>query len=123
MTPVSDLTFEELITQFSGEGDPFFVGEDTTGNIGILVSLTALAGEPIENLTDVGVVKMVSRLLDLCRKAQVVANQGKPEGEKLNAFPAPTSSATIQDGYLEVTEYLKSRIIISSATQIQGSTI
>lgn len=123
MAALTDLTYDQLIEQFEGVDDAFFVGEDTAGNISVLISVTALTGTPVENLTDAGVIKLVTRLTNLCRKAQEAANELQTEGEKLNAFPQPISSGTLQNGYVDVTESIKSRIIVSSATQIEGSTV
>lgn len=123
MAALTDLTYDQLADQFEGADDAFFVGEDTAGNITVLISVTALAGQPVENLTDAGVIKLVTRLTNLCRKAQDVANLTQSDGEKLNAFPQPVSSGTLQDGYVDVSESIKSRIIVSSASQIVGSTI
>lgn len=123
MAALTDLTFDQLADQFEGADDALFVGEDTAGNITVLISVAALTGGTVENLTDTGVIKLVTRLTDLCRKAQQAANETQIDGEKLNAFPQPVSSGTLQNGYVDVVESIKSRIIVSSATQIQGSTI
>lgn len=121
MAVLTDLSFEQLQAEFDSDGDVFFVGEDTLGNLGVMISLTVLSGGPIEDLTSTGVVKAVSRLLDLCRKAQTTANQSLQSGERLNAFPTPVSNGTLADGYIEVTEALKSRIVVASATEIIGA--
>lgn len=123
MAALTDLTYEQLAAQVESADDAFFVGEDTAGNITVLISVTALVGQPVENLTDAGIIKLVTRLTNFCRKAQDSANETQIEGEKLNAFPTPISSGTLQDGYVEVTESIKSRIIVSSATQVVGSTV
>lgn len=123
MAALTDLTYDQLAEQFEGADDAFFVGEDTAGNITVLISVTALAGQPVEALNDAGVIKLVTRLTNLCRKAQQAANETQVEGEKLNAFPQPVSSGTLQNGYVDVTESIRSRIIVSSATQIEGSTV
>lgn len=123
MTAIVDLSFEQVVAEYDSDSEAFFVGEDTSGNIGVLISLTALMGEPVENLTSGGVVKMCNRLLNLCRKAQATVNQNQVDGEKLNAFLNSVSSGTIQDGYVEITDSMKSRIVVSSATRIEGSTI
>lgn len=122
MTPLTDLTFNQLAAEYEGAGDVFFVGQDSNADITVLISVGALLEQPIENLDDVGIVKLTTKLLNLCRKAQATANTSQAEGEKLNAFLPPVSAGMIQDGYVEVSETIKSRIVISSASQILGST-
>lgn len=123
MAAITDLTFEQLIAQSESDSELFFVGEDVNGNLGVLISLSALNAESVADLTSSGVIKMMSRLISLCRKAQAEANQNQPVGEKLNAFPDPVSSGTITNGYVEITDAIKSRIVVASATQIEGSTV
>lgn len=121
MAVLTDLTFQQLSDAFEGQGDPIYVAGDINGNIGVIISLTALSGEAVSDLGVTGVVKAVTRLLALCRKAQAAANEPLPIGEKLAAFPAAMSNNTLFNGQIEITEMVKSRVLIDSATKVIGS--
>ena len=122
MAAITDLTFDQLEAQTPEGTDVFFVGEDTNGDIGVLISLTALTGDPVEDLTSEGVVKVVAKLLEVCRKAQAAVNTNQTFGEQLAAFPPASTSGEISDGALEIVEQIRSKIIVASATQIVGHT-
>lgn len=119
MAQLTDLTPAQVVAQLPANS--FFVGEDPLGNIGVVVSLTQLLGEPVVNLNDPCVVKLMTRLREACATAQEVANQNQVEGERLNAFPSAVSSGNVIDGYVTQTGSINSRIRVASATEIVGT--
>jgi hypothetical protein len=60
-----------------------------SGNI--TLDLGELTGDTFTGLSDPKVVKAVWQLLELCSLAQVTANDGVAEGERLAAFPNATT--------------------------------
>lgn len=119
MAAITDLTFSQLSDALGIPG-AVSVGEDTQGNITVQLSISAINGETVNNLSGTGVVKLLTRLREACHKAQETINQGQAEGEKLDAFPAAVSSGTVVDGYVMQSGTVKSKIAVATATQIVG---
>jgi hypothetical protein len=118
MAAPTDLTWQQLNDVF---GYPIVAqipaGESTTN---LMLNLTILSPEFLT--TDQGgVVKALMKLLELARKAQEKLNEGKPSGEKLAAFPAPTIGNQAS-GQVPIERRIASRIELSSATSIVGVT-
>jgi hypothetical protein len=86
-----------------------------------MVSLSLLFDEPVNNLNQLCIVKLMTRLREACSTAQELANANQTEGERLNAFPPATSSGAVVDGYVTQTGSINSRIRVSSATEIVGT--
>lgn len=119
MPQLTDLTPAQVLAQVPQNA--IFVGEDPIGNIGVQISLSLLLGEPVINVNDPCMVKLMTRLREACASAQEVANQNQGEGERLNAFPPATSSGTVIDGYVTQAGAINSRIKVSTATEIVGT--
>ena len=122
MAAITDLTFSQL-SDALGIPNAIFVGEDALGNITVQLSISAINDETVNNLTNAGVVKFLTRLREACHKAQETINQGQTEGEKLDAFPAAVSSGAVVDGYVQQSGGIKSKIAVATATQIVGPNI
>ena len=73
------------------------------------------------NNPNVGVIKASARVLAGGRIAQERLNENKPAGERLTAFPAPTTGAPAA-GQVPLTYSLTARAKLSSATEIIGTT-
>lgn len=69
-----------------------------------------------------GVIKVISGVVASARVAQEQANQGKATGEKLNAFPAPTTG-TPSNGQVPINYTIAAKALLSSATQIVGTNV
>lgn len=122
MAAITDLTFNQVAAAL-GDTTAFFIGEDPLGNITLMVSISAVNGESTSNLNNDGVIKFCTRLLAACGKAQDALNVNQIDGEKLNSFPAASSSGVIVNGFVEQTSTLKSKIAVSTATEIVGTNI
>lgn len=122
MAAITDLTFEQLNTALDIDG-AMFLGEDPVGNVSIMISIAAINDDETANaLTRTGVVKLMTRLIEACRRAQIAANESQVVGEMLDAFPSSTSNGVVSEGYFQQTASVKSRIAVSSATVIVGPT-
>lgn len=119
MAAITDLTFSQLSDALGTTG-AVYVGEDTLGNITVQLSISAINDEQINNASSFGVVKFLTRLREACHKAQETINQAQAVGEKLDAFPAATSTGAVVDGYVQQTGSVKSKIAVATATQIVG---
>ena len=122
MAAITDLTFAQLSDALGATG-AVYVGEDTLGNITVQLSISVINDENINNLTNTGVVKFLTRLREACHKAQETINQGQAVGEKLDAFLAATSTGAVVDGYVQQAGSIKSKIAVATATQIVGLNI
>lgn len=122
MAPVRDLTFDQVSSAL-GIPNAFFVGEDPLGNITLMISVAAINGDTTTSLTSQGVIKLFTKLREACHKAQEALNQSQIDGEKLNSFPPSISNGVIVDGFVEQTSTIKSRIAVSTATEIVGTNI
>lgn len=122
MAAITDLTFDQLATALDTDG-ALFIGEDPVGNISIMLSIAAINDDEAANdLAATGVIKLMTRLIEACRRAQIAVNESQVAGEMLDAFPGATSTGTVTDGYFQQTTSLKSKIAVSSATVIVGPT-
>lgn len=117
MPALTDLTWQQLNDIFENPLIAQVAGGESTTNL--MLNLTILSPEFITT-DQTGVVKALAKLLEIARKAQEKLNEGKPAGEKLAAFPAPTVGATI-NGYAPVTRSLASRHELSTTTSIVGA--
>lgn len=122
MAIITDLTFQQVANEVTTEPNPFFVGADADGNITVMLSLTVLNGQDVPDLTSAGVVKAMARLHSLCAKAQKTANQNQVAGERLEAFPVPTTATQAEEGYIEQSAPIKYRLAIATAEEIYGAT-
>lgn len=78
--------------------------------------------KPYFENTSSGVIKAISGIVASARVAQDQANQGKGTGEKLNAFPAPTVGTPV-NGQVPINYTIAAKALLSSATQIVGTTV
>lgn len=69
-----------------------------------------------------GVIKAIFGIIAAARVAQDSVNQGKATGEKLNAFPAPTTG-TPSNGQVPITYTIAAKALLSSATQVVGTNV
>lgn len=82
----NDLTFSELANTLP------------TGSIivdsnqGVMLKVSAITGDTIDELSDTGVVETLFKLVRAAHQAQNAVNQNAPAGQRLNAFPAPVPS-------------------------------
>ena len=83
------------------------------------INLTALLGASTDVLTDVGVVKALSLMLEAGYKAQLLVNTAQVVGERLAAFNVPTSGGTV-NGFVPTSRSLTSRAEVSTAVNIVG---
>ncbi len=119
MAAITDLTFAQLSDALGTTG-AVYVGEDTLGNITVQLSVSVINDENVNNPTNTGVVKFLTRLREACHKAQETANQAQVDGEKLNAFPAAISTGAVVDGFVQQSGAIQSKIAVATATQIVG---
>lgn len=119
MAAITDLTYDQLNAAL-GVDNAIYVGEDPLGNIGVLISVSLINGEVANTLSEKGTIKLLTRLMAACRKAQETLNEGQAAGEKLDAFPEAVSSGVVVDGYVQQTSAIKSRIAVATATEIVG---
>ena len=83
MAAITNLTFAEVNAEATS---PVFAYASSN----ITLDLGELTGDTFTGLSDPKVVKAVWKLLELCTLAQVTANDGVNEGERLAAFPKAT---------------------------------
>lgn len=119
MAAITDLTFNQLSEALATTG-ALSVSEDILGNITVQLSVSIINDETINNLASMGVVKFLTRLREACHKAQEAINTSQDTGEKLNAFPAATSTGSVVDGYVQQSGTIQSKIAVATATQIVG---
>ena len=122
MPAITDLTFSQLSDALGTTG-AVYVAEDPLSNITVQLSISAINDEQINSTANFGVVKFLTRLREACHKAQEAVNQSQAVGEKLDAFPAATSTGSVVDGYVQQVGSVKSKIAVATATQIVGPTV
>lgn len=126
MPAVTDLTWGDL-----NQGLKKLVGEDgnfvsiitpdaTFSNRKLAIFIDDLIPGAEADLSKVGVIKLLTMLLDAARLQQETLNQGKVAGERLTAFPAPTFG-NLSNGFAPITRTITARAVLSSATQIVGT--
>lgn len=124
MAPVTDLTWQQLAVASNGNWfGQFNISPITEGpqDLRWFLDIGAVLGETqLKDLNSPGVIKALTRLLDAARIAQEKANEGKVAGERLTAFPAPTTGAPA-NGAVPITRTIAARALLSSATQIVGT--
>lgn len=121
MPAPTDLTWQQFNDAFSTlAGDIVFAitSNDNTLILNIPVVL-GVSGQLTTN--NAGVIKFLTRCLEAARIAQEQLNQDKPVGERLTAFPTPTTG-TPANGFVPITRTLTSRARLASATEIIGTT-
>lgn len=121
MTAVKDLTFTQLASVLGGNSK-VFLGEDPDGNIGVLISVTAVNGEGKPTLESEGVVKFLMRLRNAAHSAQTQANAAVDVTEQLAAFNSALSESSVEDGYVIQTGSIRAAIDVASATTVVGPT-
>lgn len=124
MPAKTDLSWGELNTIVGENIAFFFPRTDTSSTVAterLYLDMTALTGESVSDITQQGVIKGLSKLLDIARKAQEKANEGRPAGERLAAFPTPTAGNTA-NGFVPITRSISARHELASATNIVGTT-
>lgn len=95
---------------------------DATGANRLIFTVSDLAPfKEYFNRPDIGVVKAISRQIAAGRIAQEKLNEGKPAGERLTAFPVPTTGAPAL-GQVPLTYTVTARAVLSSVTEIKGTT-
>ena len=123
MAPITDLSWRLLNTKLKQrlgvnqdliEIDAY--GRPTTIDIGAILQDPPMSED---GSTALGVVKCLAILLDSCRDGQVEVNTGQPAGERLDAFPAPTSAAPVGT-LVPVTRTMVARADLSSVTKVIG---
>lgn len=122
MPAVTDLTFQQLndsLKKITGSTTDL-IQVDPDGGM-LTLQLTPLTNNS-RGSTASGVIKALSMLLDAARDAQETANTGKTTGERLAAFPTPTTG-TPANGQVPITRSLAARALLSSATQIVGTNV
>ena len=122
MAPLTDLTYNQLNDAFSDTQPLFLMGLDDDRNDVVMLNVSLL-NEGIEGLGDSGVVKLMVKLRELCYAAQLTANEFQTAGERLDAFAPSAVSGGLINGGIVQTGTIKSRILTSSASLIEGATI
>lgn len=112
MAPINDLTFVQWQADL-----PAGVLTVTGGVVSL--NLTVLSGGSVDALAKPGVVKALAILLDAAYKTQLTVNTGQAVGERLAAFPPPSSGA-IANGFAPVTRSLISRAEVATAVNVIG---
>lgn len=126
MPAVTDLTWGDLnqgLKKLVGEDGNFvaiITPEATFGSRKLAIFIDDLIPGAEADLSKVGVIKLLTMLLDAARLQQETLNQGKAAGEKLVAFPPPTFGSAV-NGQAPVTRQIAARVVLSSATQIVGT--
>lgn len=110
--PNNDGTFLTFVT---------FTEPDAEGVSNVSINLSVLTGYSITSSQSKGVIKALTRLLEAARLAQEKLNEGKPVGERLAAFPAPTIGNQT-NGQVPFERRIVSRVELASATSIIGAT-
>ncbi|OLP18081.1 hypothetical protein BST81_13735 [Leptolyngbya sp. 'hensonii'] len=109
----SDLTFSDAQIA-SGVSGTFTYD---AGNDDVLISVKKITGDSYAALTDTGVIEFVSKLLNLCEKAQTSVNATAVAGSRLNAFQSPVYGVPSQeangDFYASVTYTMIARAPLS----------
>lgn len=125
MPAPNDLSWEQLQSAFAQLGiNNIINGSTANGIYRINFDLSEVVS--VGSLRDPGVIKFISKLLDACRIAQERVNLDengnlKPAGERLDAFPPPTTG-TIVVGQVPIIKSVRTRSDLSSATRITGAT-
>ena len=122
MAPLTDLTYTQLNDAYSDTEQLFIMGQDEDRNDVVMLNVSLL-NEGIEGLGDFGVVKLMVKLREICLAAQVVANEFQSPGERLDAFAPSALSGGLVNGGIVQTGTIKSRIVTSSASLIEGATV
>ena len=112
MASLTDLTLAQVEAQLPAGSITIAAGKAT-------LDLSLASGQPLDAMTDVGVVKLLARLHQACYDAQQEANTNQIAGERLAAFGAPVNGGTI-NGYVPTTRALITRSELSSATNVVG---
>lgn len=124
MPAPTDLTWAQLDATRGDAGVRFLyvtgAGPDDT-NTRLMIDVSSIIGKNITNLNQENVVNFAVKFLEICRKAQEELNTGKLAGERLTAFPVPTTS-TPTVGQVPIDYKLTARAVLSSATDIKGAT-
>lgn len=112
MAALTDLSYQQLLAKLPANS-LVITGGKVFLDVGIATDTTA------DTLTDLGVIKLLSVLLEAALKAQQDANTSQVAGEKLAALTPPTYGGAI-NGYVPVTRIFVSRSELISATNIVG---
>lgn len=122
MAAISDLTWQQLsdelppgAIEINSAGSP----SDEADSAEILINVGQLVGSSVATLTDLGVVKALTLLLDAALSAQTTANIGQMPGERLATFP-PVNVGNITNGYVSMTRSVIARHQLITATNIIG---
>lgn len=90
----NDLTFAQLSAALPAGS----VIDDSTH--GILLKVSSISGDTIDELSDTGVVETLFKLVRAANAAQASINANEAPGSRLNAFPAlvPSTPTIANDG-------------------------
>lgn len=112
MAAVTDLTWQQVLDKLPANSIVIAGGK-------VMLDVSVITGSTIDALTDVGVIKAITALLNAGLLAQNTANTGQAAGEKLAAFGTPTNGA-IANGFAPVTRTFVSRSELATAINIVG---
>lgn len=112
-----DLTFEQLKTAMVANG--INANAISLVNNKVVLDIGAVLGSSVNSLTNAGVVKFITKLLEYCIDAQTAINEQKQLGEKLASFSIQTYS-TPANGSLPVTHSVTAHYQLNSTTRIVG---
>ena len=113
MAVLTDLTWQQLADQLPANAVTI-----TNGKVTIDTSL--VTDKTVDVLDSTGVVKFFSVLFTAANKAQITANEGQENGEKLTAF-SPATIGTAADGFMTLTRPFVCRAELTSAVNIIGT--
>lgn len=118
MAAITDLTWQQLLDKLpAGSITVLAAAGSNPAKVQIDVSLAAdIAADA---LTDSGVIKFFSALLNAGASAQATANTGQATGERLAAFTVATSGPTAQ-GFVPISRTFTARSELATAANIVG---
>ena len=125
MVAPNDLTWQQLQAGLAELGYVSTLAGKTVDGI-YRISFDTSEITNANTITDPGVLKFISKLLDACKVAQDRLNldsEGKlkPAGERLDAFP-PATTGVIANGQVPTIRTVRTRSDLSSVTKITGAT-
>lgn len=112
MAAITDLTCQQWQAQLPA-------GSLTVVSGKVMMDLGVVSGLTIDALTDPGVIKVLTVLLNAGLAAQTSVNTGQVAGERLAAFGVPTSGSIV-NGYAPTTRPFTSRSEVATATNVVG---
>lgn len=124
MPPITDLSWNQLNAAVVARTGQQAISFDAYGlpsviDIGAIIDAFPMiqVGSTDE---EAGVIRFMAVLYDCCRDAQQAVNLNQPAGEKLNAFPSPTTQAPVGT-LVPIVRTLNTRADLTSVSKVVGA--